>query len=169
MLSTPAAADNPLRHLTDEMATAAFARSLAALARPGDLIALEGELGAGKTVLARAFINALPSVDGALVTEEVPSPTFTLVQVYDRLPAPVWHFDLYRLSSQDEVFELGFEDALAEGISLVEWPQRLGGAFAIPNRLDLRLAFADDPAARVVFASGGTGWQDRMEALLSHD
>lgn len=167
MLSTFAAADNGLLTLSDEAATMRFARALAALARPGDLIALDGDLGAGKTVLARAFINALPGPDGEAVCEEVPSPTFTLVQIYERLPAPVWHFDLYRLSSPDEVYELGIEEALAEGITLVEWPQRLGGAFALPSRLDLRLEFAAAPEARKLALQGGAAWQNRMGDLLA--
>src|SRR3546814_13591165 len=82
-------------------------------------------LGAGKTALARALIRALPGPAGA-AAEEVPSPTFTLVQIYERRPAPVWHFDLYRLDSAAEVEELGFSEALAGGLALVEWPERLG-------------------------------------------
>ncbi|HMB77779.1 MAG TPA: tRNA (adenosine(37)-N6)-threonylcarbamoyltransferase complex ATPase subunit type 1 TsaE, partial [Kiloniellaceae bacterium] len=162
MLSTSAAGGDPPLTLPNESATQAFARRLAALARPGDLIALEGDLGAGKTVLARAFINALPGPDGGPVEEEVPSPSFTLVQIYERLPAPVWHFDLYRLSSPEEVFELGIEEALAEAIALVEWPQRLGGAFAISSRLDLRLDFAEAADARHLSLRGGAAWQDRL-------
>ncbi|MCH6588680.1 MAG: tRNA (adenosine(37)-N6)-threonylcarbamoyltransferase complex ATPase subunit type 1 TsaE, partial [Proteobacteria bacterium] len=105
--------------LPDEAATACLAQSLAARARNGDVIALFGELGSGKTAFARAFINALPAPGGtapvsgpAGAPEEVPSPTFTLLQTYERAPAPVWHFDLYRLVRPDEVYELGFEDAL---------------------------------------------------------
>ena len=77
--------------LPDETATAALAARLAALARPADIIALKGELGSGKTAFARAFIRALGNED------EVPSPTFTLVQVYDVGPTAIWHFDLYRI------------------------------------------------------------------------
>ncbi len=114
--------------LPDEAATARLAESLAARARKGDVIALFGELGSGKTAFARAFINALPAPDGTApaTPEEVPSPTFTLLQTYQRAPAPVWHFDLYRLVRSDEVYELGFEEALIEGIVLIECPDRIG-------------------------------------------
>ena len=169
MLSTAAAAGDLQLTLPDEAATVAFARRLAALTRLGDLIALEGDLGAGKTVLARAFINALPGPDGVPIVEEVPSPTFTLVQVYERLPAPVWHFDLYRLTSPEEVFELGFDEALAEGIALVEWPQRLGGAYKIPGRLDLRIDFAETAEARSLRLEGGSAWRNRLGTLLGDD
>jgi tRNA threonylcarbamoyladenosine biosynthesis protein TsaE len=108
--------------LRDEGATGALAAILAARAQRGDVIGLSGPLGAGKTCFARAFVAARSG------TGEVPSPTFTLVEVYDSLTGPaVWHFDLYRLEKPEDVYELGFEDALAEGISLIEWPERLGG------------------------------------------
>src|SRR3546814_10429878 len=109
---------------SDLAATESLGRALARLLRLGDVIALSGDLGAGKTALARALIRALPGPQGA-ADEEVPSPTFTLAQIYERRPGPVWHFDLYRLESAAEVEELGFSEALA-GIALVEWPERLG-------------------------------------------
>ncbi|HEY2541330.1 MAG TPA: tRNA (adenosine(37)-N6)-threonylcarbamoyltransferase complex ATPase subunit type 1 TsaE, partial [Stellaceae bacterium] len=89
-------------NLSNEAATAALAARLAAIARPGDVIALRGELGAGKTAFARAFIRARNSAD-----EEVPSPTFTLVQNYEAAGGAIWHFDLYRLTAADEIWELG--------------------------------------------------------------
>lgn len=107
--------------LPDIEATQALARRAAGLARPGDLLALWGDLGAGKTAFARAFVNALPGAD-----EPVPSPTFTLVQTYERGALPVWHVDLYRLEEPEEALELGLEDALADAVVLLEWPQRLG-------------------------------------------
>src|ERR1700688_5301802 len=106
--------------LPDDAATAALAAHIAALARPGDVIALKGELGAGKTSFARAFIRARGG------DETVPSPTFTLVQVYDLPDGAVWHFDLYRLRQPGDAWELGIEDAFRDGISLIEWPERLG-------------------------------------------
>ena len=106
--------------LPDDLATHALGQRLAGLARAGDVICLRGNLGTGKSSLARAFIRALTSPD-----EEVPSPTFTLVQTYEDAPVPVWHFDLYRLESPDEILELGFEDACRD-ICLIEWPERLG-------------------------------------------
>ena len=84
------------------------------------MIALKGELGAGKTTFARAFIRARGG------GEAVPSPTFTLVQIYEIGDVPIWHFDAYRLRDPDEAWELGIEDAFRDGISLIEWPERLG-------------------------------------------
>ena len=101
--------------------TRRFARALSERVAPGDLIGLGGALGAGKTTIARAMIQALGSAD-----EEVPSPTFTLVQVYELERLTLWHFDLYRLGRPEDVYELGYEDALADGVSLIEWPERLG-------------------------------------------
>ena len=110
-------------------ATAAFARTLAAIADTGDVIGLGGALGTGKTTFARAFINA--RADAACLRPiEVPSPTFTLVQSYDMAETgagcAIHHFDLYRLEQPDDALELGIEDAMAGGIVLIEWPERLG-------------------------------------------
>ncbi len=107
------------RFLGDEAATMRLGEDLAMALRPGDVLALRGDLGAGKSTLARALIRALAD-DTAL---EVPSPTFTLVQSYDTR-VPVHHFDLYRLSSSDELEELGFPDVLKNGAALIEWPER---------------------------------------------
>jgi tRNA threonylcarbamoyl adenosine modification protein YjeE len=110
------------RHLADESRTVLLGEDIAAVLKPGDVLALEGDLGAGKTTLARAIIRALAG-DQSL---EVPSPTFTLVQSYDAR-IPVRHFDLYRLSDPGELLELGFDEAREEGVVLVEWPERAGG------------------------------------------
>ncbi|PBB38918.1 tRNA (adenosine(37)-N6)-threonylcarbamoyltransferase complex ATPase subunit type 1 TsaE [Mesorhizobium sp. WSM3868] len=107
------------RFLADEAATARLGEDLAMALRAGDAIALKGDLGAGKSTLARALIRALADDAGL----EVPSPTFTLVQSYETR-VPVHHFDLYRLSSPDELDELGLDDALAQGAALIEWPER---------------------------------------------
>ncbi len=113
--------------LADEAATIAAAAALAPYLRTGQTLLLQGDLGAGKSTFARALIRALPLADGSLAPDEiVPSPTFTLLQTYDRALGPVYHFDLYRLSDPEEVWELGWEEAQAEGLSLIEWPQRLG-------------------------------------------
>ncbi len=150
--------------LDDQAATAALARRLAPLLRRGDLVALRGDLGSGKTSFARALITALPPADPAAGSEEVPSPTFTLVQIYDRLPAPVWHFDLYRIKDPEEVLELGFEQALAEAVSLVEWPDRLGSLLP-EDRLDLCLEFVPAPEARLARLEGHGTWAARLADL----
>ena len=124
------------REIADETALAALAAEVAAEARAGDLIALRGPLGVGKTTFARAFIRALGG------DEDVPSPTFTLVQTYALAPSPVAHFDLYRLENAEELWELGIEDALADGIVLMEWPER-AEALLPPTRLDIEMAFAN--------------------------
>jgi len=155
-------------YLPDQAATAALARCLAPLARRGDVIALYGDLGSGKTSFARAFVNALPRPGGGAAEEEVPSPTFTLVQVYERAPAPVWHFDLYRVTRAAEIYELGFEEALAEGIALIEWPERLG-ALLPAHRLAIRFAFTSGGAARRATLEGGGSWPARLRALEELD
>lgn len=108
--------------LPDEAATERLGTALAGRLRPRDVVALVGGLGAGKTTLARAILRAA-SGEPALV---VPSPTFTLVEVYDTPRGAFWHFDLYRLETAEQVFELGWEEARADGIALVEWAERLG-------------------------------------------
>jgi tRNA threonylcarbamoyladenosine biosynthesis protein TsaE len=124
--------------LADETATERLGATLAARLRPGDVVGLQGELGSGKTTLARAILRAAAG-DHALI---VPSPTFTLVEVYETPQGTFWHFDLYRLEAPEQVFELGWEDALAEGIVLIEWPQRLGGL--LPKHLSVTLEVDGD-------------------------
>lgn len=147
--------DAPLRRrvsLPGPAATERLARAIAAAGGPGDVVALRGDLGAGKTAFARAFIHARQDAAG-LPREEVPSPTFTLVQIYELPGAPVWHFDLYRLGAPEEAWELGLEEALAEGIALIEWPDRLGGLLPAA-RLDLTLAFGTAETERVAHLEG---------------
>lgn len=105
--------------------TAALARTVAPLLHPGDVLLLEGDIGAGKTHFARALIQERLRLAGEAV-EDVPSPTFTLVQAYQAGQDEIWHSDLYRLSDPDEAVELGLEDAFSTAICLVEWPDRLG-------------------------------------------
>lgn len=149
--------------LKDEAATRRLAAELARVVRPGDVIALWGDLGCGKTAFARAFINALPGPDGEVLREEVPSPTFTIVQVYERAPAEVWHLDLYRLENPDDVVELGLEDVLGEAIFLIEWPSRM--ASLLPEeRLDLKLTFDEENPAtgRKAELNARGGWHRRI-------
>ena len=121
--------------LPDEAATERLGIALAQRLRPRDLVALQGGLGVGKTTLARAILRAASGDPGLIV----PSPTFTLVEVYDTRRGTFWHFDLYRLESPEQVFELGWEEARADGISLVEWAERLG--MLLPkDRLTVTLA-----------------------------
>ncbi len=143
--------------LADEAATARLADRLAPLARPGDVIALEGDLGAGKTSFARAFVRALTHA-----AEEVPSPTFTLAQLYECEAGTIWHFDLYRLEKPDDALELGLEEAFADGISLIEWPERLG-PWLPRDRLILRLSAAADGGRRAEIGAAGPGWRQRLK------
>ena len=141
--------------LPDEAATVALADRIARLAQPGDIIALKGDLGTGKTTFARAFIRACGDPE-----EEIPSPTFTLVQIYDLHPA-VWHFDLYRLRGSEEAWELGIEEAFSDGISLIEWPERLGTLLP-ERRLEICFSFGDRPDARRATLDPGEGWRSRL-------
>jgi tRNA threonylcarbamoyladenosine biosynthesis protein TsaE len=125
--------------LADEAATERLGAALAARLRPRDVVALEGGLGAGKTTLARAILRAAAG-DPALI---VPSPTFTLVEVYETPAASWWHFDLYRLEQPEQVFELGWEEARADGVALVEWAERLGPLLP-RERLTVRLAIVGE-------------------------
>ena len=124
--------------LPNEAATEALGATLAARLKPGDVVGLQGDLGAGKTTLARAIIRAAAE-DPDLI---VPSPTFTLVEVYDTPKGAYWHFDLYRLDDPEQVYELGWEEALAEGIVLLEWPERLGPL--LPQHLGVTLEVDGD-------------------------
>jgi tRNA threonylcarbamoyladenosine biosynthesis protein TsaE len=136
-------------------ATEALAAAVASLARPGDAILLEGELGAGKTVFARAFLRAATG-DAAL---EVPSPTFTLVQSYDTRIGVVQHFDLWRLGGPTGLTELGWEEA-RDGIVLVEWPDRLG-VLRPDDALNVALQPTGVDSRRAVLS----GWPDRLERI----
>ena len=128
---------------------------LGRLLSAGDVIALSGELGAGKTTLARGILH------GAGFTGEVTSPTFPIVQVYDgpEMHVPVWHVDLYRIESADEVGELALDEAIEDGALLIEWPERIASGLW-PDCLHLRLDEAG-PAARALTATVPKAWEDR--------
>ncbi|MGI1662196.1 tRNA (adenosine(37)-N6)-threonylcarbamoyltransferase complex ATPase subunit type 1 TsaE [Palleronia sp. KMU-117] len=149
----PAEATHPRLVLSSPDATAALARRLAPQLRPGDVILLEGPIGAGKTHFARALISSRLESGGR--AEDIPSPTYTLVQTYDDGVAEIWHADLYRLSGPDEVVELGLTEAFDTAICLVEWPDRLDPT-AAPTALRLTLATAAEENARLVTVSGGS-------------
>lgn len=149
--------------LPDEAATARLAVALGGRARQGDVIGLQGPLGSGKTSFARSFIRARCGGE-----EEVPSPTFTLVEIYAPLAGPpIWHFDLYRLERPEDAYELGIEEAFAEGISLIEWPERLG-ALMPADHLTLELAHGEAESERRVRLRASAGWAGRLKGL-SHD
>jgi len=147
-------------YLQDPAATARLGLLLSAQLRAGDVVALEGMLGAGKSVLARAVISTLcPQED------DIPSPTFTLIQTYepDNMPM-IMHFDLYRLDTPEEALELGIEDAFIDAVSLVEWPQRLGG-YLPRTALTIALSDGDSDTSRRAKLHGGARWQPLLEAL----
>lgn len=143
--------------LADEAATARLAARIAGLVRARDTITLRGPLGSGKTSFARAFVRAFGTG-----TEEVPSPTFTLVETY-QFPGrpPIWHFDLYRLAAAEDVYELGIEDAWSEGIAVIEWPERIA-ALLPPERLDITLEQGAVSSARRATLDGSARWRGRL-------
>ncbi len=144
-------------------ATERLAAALANVAVMGDVIALRGDLGAGKTAFARAFIRAAGDAQG-LTIDEVPSPTFTIVQLYDELTPPIWHVDLYRLEHVNETIELGLEEGFETAISLIEWPDRLGNELP-PQHLDLTLVQGATEEARVAQLGPHGAWASRLDVL----
>jgi tRNA threonylcarbamoyl adenosine modification protein YjeE len=141
--------------LPDMAATQALGARIAAALETGDAVALQGDLGAGKTTLARAILRAVG------VTEDVPSPTFTLVQLYETPVLTVRHYDLYRIDSPGEIDELGLDDALAEGAALIEWPERGTGRLP-PDMLHVALS-TTGPASRMAMLSGPAKWTRHFE------
>jgi tRNA threonylcarbamoyladenosine biosynthesis protein TsaE len=133
--------------------TEAFGHALAGKLRLGDVIALFGDLGAGKTTFTRGLLRGL-AFDG-----DVASPTFPIVQAYEELSLPVWHVDLYRIDNAEEAEELGLDDALAEGVLVIEWPERLGASLW-QHALRLRLEAAGE-GARSLTAQVPTAWEGR--------
>ncbi len=149
------------RWFETEQALAAFGGEIAARLRPGDAVCLSGPLGAGKSTLARGLIRALTTPE-----EDVPSPTFTLVQLYAGRDFPVAHFDLYRLKTADEAYELGLDDALDLGVVVMEWPERLGNALP-SDRLAIEIALPGKGAAdgRRLRATGYGALKDWTKGL----
>jgi tRNA threonylcarbamoyladenosine biosynthesis protein TsaE len=141
--------------LADLEATLALGARLAAVARPGDVIALSGPLGAGKTSIARGLLAALG------LEAEAPSPSFAIVQPYDppEVRFPVLHVDLYRIEDPSEAVELGLDEARLDSLLVVEWPERLGvGSW--PDALKLTIAVLND-GTRALTAEVPAGWRDR--------
>jgi tRNA threonylcarbamoyladenosine biosynthesis protein TsaE len=133
--------------------TEGFGARLAAALRPGDAVALYGDLGAGKTTLARGVLRGL-GYEG-----DVASPTFPIVQLYEELVLPVWHVDLYRIEDPSELDELALDDALDGGSLLVEWPERLGSRLW-PHALRLTLR-REGEGARALTAEVPPAWERR--------
>lgn len=146
----------------DADATARLAAAIAGVCRPGDCLALSGELGAGKTTFARGFIRALAPGEG-----EITSPTFTLVQSYatagrnQGTGMTIWHFDLYRIRRGEELDELGLDEALDSGVTLVEWPERAGSRLPM-DRLVVRIDVADASGQRIFTLDAGGDWPARL-------
>jgi len=149
-LALPAVLD-----LADEAATQALGRAIAAALQPGEAVCLYGPLGAGKSTLARALVRALTTPD-----EDVPSPTFTLVQFYAGARLNVAHFDLYRLGSADEAYEVGLDEALDDGAVVIEWPERL--ANHLPrDRLDVVIGLYGEGGRRQARLTPFGAWEGR--------
>jgi tRNA threonylcarbamoyladenosine biosynthesis protein TsaE len=139
--------------LGDEAATARLGATIAHALQPGEAVCLSGPLGAGKSTLARALVRELTTPD-----EDVPSPTFTLVQFYEGARLKVAHFDLYRVSNPDEAYEIGLDEALDEGAAVIEWPERLQGRLPA-DRLDVEIGI--EAAGRRVRLTPHGAWEGR--------
>lgn len=142
--------------LENEAATRQLGASLAACLTPGDVVTLRGDLGAGKTSLARGAISTLCDA------EEVPSPTYTLVQTYSAKTFDIWHFDLYRLEAPGDVWELGIEEALEDGVCLIEWPERIENLL---SGAELNIDISFNGQGRTAKLSGGPDWAERLHGL----
>jgi tRNA threonylcarbamoyladenosine biosynthesis protein TsaE len=139
--------------LPNAEATGRLGAAVAIVLKPGEAVCLTGPLGAGKSTLARALVRALTTPH-----EDVPSPTFTLVQFYEGLRFPLAHFDLYRLERAGEAFEIGLDEALEEGAAVIEWPERLGGRLP-DDRLDIDIAINGE--GRLARLSPHGAWKGR--------
>ena len=146
--------------LDSPQATCRLAQAMALRLRPGDVVLLSGGLGAGKTHFARCVIRALLAHP-----EDVPSPTYTLVQTYEGRTAEIWHADLYRLSDASEVAELGLAEAFADAICLIEWPDRLGGEAPTEALLAHFEPLETETHRRLHLSWSAERWTDRLRGL----
>lgn len=144
--------------LPDEPATRALGARLGGILRAGDIVGLSGPLGAGKTTLARAAIEV------ATGRPEAPSPTFGLVETYDAARFTLWHFDLYRLEKAEEVWELGFEEALDGGALIIEWPERIASLMPAHTLL---IRLTPETEGRRALVRGGEEWSARLKRLYA--
>ena len=150
--------------LQDLAATERFGQFLSVGLVAGDVIALQGPLGAGKSALARALISKLCPYE-----TDIPSPTFTLVQTYD-MPdgTPLWHLDLYRIDTQHDAIELGIEDAFLDAVCLIEWPERLGALLpdkCLSININPVVDALDNPMMRRVEITAPAMWDRRLTDL----
>ncbi len=145
-------------HITSLTETKKLAAHFAKLLKIGDIIALEGNLGVGKTAFTRFLIQSLTKNN-----EEVPSPTFTLLQTYDTPDFPIYHFDLYRLERPQDVYELGIEDAFAEGVSLIEWPNKMEHLLPLKKVLTIKIDLQNEERD-FTFSSQNPSWIERLKS-----
>lgn len=157
-------------HLADLSETRRAARAAAEVLQPGDTLLLEGTVGAGKSEFARCLIQTRMAEGGPV--EEVPSPTFTLVQTYTIAGTEIWHADLYRLGDSSEVAELGLDEAFETAICLIEWPDRLED-YAPTDAATLALTVLPDDARRLDLAGTAPKWNSLAKLydllLTPHD
>ena len=138
--------------------TQIMAQKIARCLRPRDVVLLKGDLGAGKTALAKEIIISLnPRISS------IPSPTFTLSQTYDTPKGELWHYDLYRLKHSDEILELGIDEAFALGICLIEWPERLGNLRLPSTVLEIELSILEPSHQRQAYLKLSNSWQQRWQ------
>lgn len=152
----------PLSHkisLSSPEETNLLAQRMSLLFRAGDTVLLEGPIGSGKSFFCRSIIQSILTIP-----EDIPSPTFTLVQTYESPSFPIWHCDLYRLTHPDEAWELGLEQAFESALCLVEWPDRLAGQEPIDA---LRLSFSpqEDEARLLTIEFNSARWSTLSEVL----
>jgi tRNA threonylcarbamoyl adenosine modification protein YjeE len=161
-MHTPAESFYNALTFRSEAETRAFGGKVADLLRIGDVVTLGGELGVGKTVFARGVIQRF------LPKEEVPSPTFTLIQTYETPAFAISHVDLYRVKERGELRELGLEEALERGVLLIEWPDRMGELLP-RDRLDVMLSGDGEENERLVQVVSRGNWVERIKPLLNRD
>lgn len=146
---------------TSENQTIDFADRMSIFLAPQDVLFLSGPLGSGKSVFSRALIRKLSQSPDLTV----PSPTFTLIQTYDAKICPLWHFDLYRIKTPEEIYEIGWEDALYDGISLVEWAEKMED-LAPPNRLEINFEPSkQNEQIRTLTLTPYGSWIERLKSI----
>ena len=138
--------------------TKAISEAFSELVRAGDTLLLFGDVGSGKTFFSRLLIQKMMKKQGAKL-EDIPSPTFAIIQVYDTLLPSVWHLDLYRLSNSEEIIDLDLENALEKGVCLIEWPEKMG-AYAPQRNISITLEQTEGAydLRNISLEFNGSGW-----------